>query len=212
MSTSLGFFISARLALAKALCAAANHLLASEPQARAKLAAHRGKTLKVEGAVLLNVALTVQADDTFAPALEGAEPTLTLKVDVPKAATLSAQGREVSGAVSISGDAEFAAAAGWLASNLRWEFEEDLSRLIGAAGANRAGKIVRGVGDAMRQSARDTEAMLKRGFAETAAPLVGQAAFEPLKNEITHLRDTVARLEKRLELLERSTPNNKASS
>jgi ubiquinone biosynthesis accessory factor UbiJ len=212
MSTSLGFFISARLALAKALCAAANHLLASEPEARAKLAEHRGKTLKLEGAALLNAALTVQADDTLAPAAEDALPTLTLKIDVPKAATLSAQGREVSGAVSIAGDAEFAAAVGWLASNLRWEFEEDLSRLIGAAGASRAGKIVRGVGDAMRQSARDTEAMLKRGFAETAAPLVGQAAFEPLKNEITHLRDTVARLEKRLELLERSNPKNKASS
>jgi ubiquinone biosynthesis protein UbiJ len=41
---------------------------------------------------------------------------------------------------------------------------------------------------------------------------VGQAAFEPLKAQVTQLRDTVARLEKRLELLERSAPKNKVSS
>jgi ubiquinone biosynthesis accessory factor UbiJ len=212
MSNTLGVFISARKSLALALCAAANHLLASEPQARERLSAHHGKTLRLEGAAILNVSLTVQADDSFAPAADDATPALTLRVDVPKAAGLSMQSKEVAGAVTISGDAEFAAAAGWLASNLRWEFEEDLAKLIGAAGAHRVGKIVRSVGEVMRKSAGDTEAMLKRGLSESSAPLVSHDSFAPLKNEVNTLRDTVARLEKRLEILERKQSLNKASS
>jgi ubiquinone biosynthesis accessory factor UbiJ len=212
MTHSLGFFVSARKSLALALCAAANHLLASEPQARERLSAHRGKTLKLEGAALLNVALTVQADDSFAPGANDAMPTLTLSIDIPKAAGLSLQNKEVAGAVTIAGDAEFAAAAGWLAANLRWEFEEDLSKLIGAAGAHRVGKIVRAVGEVMRQSATDTEAMLKRGLSEAGAPLVSQPSFSPLRSELTALRDTVARLEKRLDILERKQSLNKVSS
>jgi ubiquinone biosynthesis protein UbiJ len=212
MTSSLGFFISPRDGLARVLCTALNHLLASEPLAREKLRAHHGKTLRLEGAALLNVALTVQTGDSFAPAADDAVPTLTLTIDVPKAANLTAQGRDVAGAVTISGDAEFAAAVGWLGSNLRWEFEEDVAKLIGEAGAHRLGQLVRAVGSTMRRTADDTEAMLKRGFAETGAPLLSRLAFEPIRSEVMQLRDATARLEKRLELLERADTQNKVSS
>ncbi len=212
MTSSLGFFVSPRDGLTRVLCTALNHLLASEPLAREKLRAHHGKTLRLEGAALLNVALTVLSDDSFASAAQDAAPTLTLTIDVPKAASLMAQGRDVAAAVTISGDAEFAAAAGWLGSNLRWEFEEDVAKLIGEAGAHRLGRLVRAVGRTMRRTADDTEAMLKRGFAETGAPLLSRLAFEPIRSEVTQLRDATARLEKRLELLERASAQSNLSS
>ena len=33
--------------------------------------------------------------------------------------------------VKIEGDVQLAAEIGWLAENLRWDFEEDLSRVVG---------------------------------------------------------------------------------
>lgn len=36
-------------------------------------------------------------------------------------------------AVSIEGDVQLAAEVAWLVDNLRWDVEEDLSRLIGDA-------------------------------------------------------------------------------
>ena len=38
--------------------------------------------------------------------------------------------------VKIEGDVQLAAEIGWLAENLRWDFEEDLSRVLGDAPAH----------------------------------------------------------------------------
>ena len=51
--------------------------------------------------------------------------------------------------VKIEGDVQLAAEIGWLAENLRWDMEEDLSRLIGDAPAHAfagiAGRITAGL-------------------------------------------------------------------
>ena len=51
----------------------------------------------------------------------------------------------------IEGDVQLAAEVNWLVDNLRWDMEEDLSRLMGDAPAHALMQGVRGMGQALRQ-------------------------------------------------------------
>ena len=46
-------------------------------------------------------------------------------------------------AVRIAGDVQFAAEINWLVEHVRWDLEEDLSRLVGDAPAHAIGDVVR---------------------------------------------------------------------
>ncbi|MBU6436371.1 MAG: hypothetical protein KGQ77_02505, partial [Betaproteobacteria bacterium] len=167
--------------LARGVAASVNHLLASEPAARERLAPHAGKRLRVTGATPLPLGWRVTRDALLDADAQPGPWTLSLHVDLPRALQALAERRDPASAVAIDGDAELAAAVGWLGANLRWEFEEDLARVLGDAAAHRAGRVVRAVAGNLRQAAADTESMLQRGFAEPGAPLVGAAAFAPLR-------------------------------
>lgn len=196
---------SPALLLARAVAASLNHLLASEPAARDKLAPHAGKHLRLSGALPFTLAWRVVDAAHFEALPAGqAEPVqLHLQVQLPKALQALAEGHDPAAAVALEGDADFAAAMGWLGANLRWEFEEDLARVVGDAAAYRIGRVLRGVARDAQQAAGDTGQMLRQGFAQGQAPLVGQAAYATFRTALMELRDGVARLEKRIELLER---------
>ena len=53
-------------------------------------------------------------------------------------------------AVRIEGDVQFAAEVNWLVDHVRWDVEEDLSRLIGDAPAHALGNMGRAIADALR--------------------------------------------------------------
>ncbi|OZA95048.1 MAG: hypothetical protein B7X59_12615 [Polaromonas sp. 39-63-203] len=54
-------------------------------------------------------------------------------------------------AVTIEGDVQLAAEVGWLADNLRWDVEEDLSRVIGDAPAHALADAARRLVGGLRQ-------------------------------------------------------------
>ena len=53
-------------------------------------------------------------------------------------------------AVRIEGDVQLAAEVNWLADNLRWDVEEDLSRIIGDAPSHMAVQACRKLSGALR--------------------------------------------------------------
>jgi len=52
--------------------------------------------------------------------------------------------------VKIEGDVQLAAELGWLAENLRWDFEEDLSRVVGDIPAHAMADAAKRVGQAVK--------------------------------------------------------------
>jgi len=113
-----------------------NHILMQEPQAMARLKRQQGKTMQV---VWGKVEWQWQATPAglLAVATVGPEPDLQLTVQENSA--LRALQAIVAGgkpAVDINGDVQLAAEVNWLVSNVRWDIEEDLSRLIGDAAAH----------------------------------------------------------------------------
>ena len=108
-----------------------NHVLMQEKEAQDRLARKKGSVLHVRwGLFALNLLVTPAG--LLDKALSGVKPDLliALAVDSPLTLLQSVMAGK-SPPVKIEGDVQLAAEIGWLAENLRWDFEEDLSRVVG---------------------------------------------------------------------------------
>ena len=182
-----------------------NHLLAQEPWAAARLQKHAGKTACIDVELFqLRVAIGVDG------LLQSAEAANSSSVDQvvlrikPADLALIAQNRERAVSyVKIEGDADFANTLSQLSQDLRWEVEEDLSKLLGDVAAVRlvtAGKNV-------VENAKRTHQYLQENFAEYFLEenpmLVRPQAVRAFGEQVNKTRDDVERMMKRLERLEK---------
>ena len=132
----------------------------------------------------------------------GAEAGLTMTLKPELLAALARGEEQALRAVEVEGNARLAAEVLVLARHLRWDVEEDLSRIFG--------DVVRTVwqGSARAFAAWHVDAAqrLTGALADYATEekqvLVRRADFEALSEPLARLRDAIARLEKRLERLE----------
>ena len=101
-------------------------------------------------------------------------------------------------AVDVSGDARLAAEVRWLVRHLRWDVEEDLSRLVGDVAAHR---LAQGARDLLAWHS-DALARLAEAFADYVTEenrmVVARAEHESFAAAVSRLRDAVERLEKRI--------------
>lgn len=113
-----------------------NHVLMQEPQAQERLKRQKGKPVKVQwGEIHLTLAAT-PAGLLERPAADAVpELTMTLTQTSPFALAQSVIAGEKPG-VDIQGDVQLAAEVAWLVDNVRWDVEEDLSRIVGDAAAH----------------------------------------------------------------------------
>jgi ubiquinone biosynthesis protein UbiJ len=130
-----------------------NHVLLQEPEAQARLRRQAGRLVEARWRVF-----TVRLQATPAGLLDlgapAAQPdlTLTLSEDSPWSLARAAL-RGDKPPVSIAGDVQLAAEVQWLVDHVRWDVEEDLSRLLGDAPAHALGQALRRMGQALRQFA-----------------------------------------------------------
>ena len=113
-----------------------NHVLMQEPQAMERLHRQRGRVVLAQWRSF-TFALTVTPAGLLDVAAVGALPDLTLVLteESPFAMAQSLMLGDKP-AVRIEGDVQLAAEVNWLADNVRWDIEEDLSRIIGDAPAH----------------------------------------------------------------------------
>lgn len=185
------------------LSAAINHLLAREPWAREQLARHAGKVALFD-ADAVTFGLRVAVDGMVEAADANAQQNVTIRIklsDLP----LIAQNRERAFSyVQIEGDADFANTISTLSQSLRWEAEEDLSRLIGDIAAARLVGGARFAFDAARATQRKFVENVAEYFLEENPMLVRQQILADFSSDVTRLRDDVERLAKRIEKLKES--------
>lgn len=113
-----------------------NHVLGQEPAAMDRLRRQRGKPLLVQWG-RVNLCLQATAAGLLERAPSDAQPELTVtltQTDPWDLVTTVAKGTKPT--VDVRGDVQFAAEVAWLAENVRWDLEEDLSRWIGDAPAH----------------------------------------------------------------------------
>lgn len=191
---------SVPLPLAQTALAALNHVLRQQTWARDRLRAHAGRSVRIVvdsplGPVGADARI---ADDGTLEAASAESPTVTLTL-VPSIDALFGVLREgpkgLTGALKVEGDVMVAAAVGEVAQHLRWDIEEDLSRVIGDRAAHRAGETAR---DGLRR-AEDLRGRVETGMRQFLVQedpqLVGREDLRTLDDALRQLDHIVGRLE-----------------
>jgi ubiquinone biosynthesis protein UbiJ len=190
--------LQARNVIEKIPVAALNHLLAAEPWARERLAPFAGETIELASPPFPAVRLTIGPDGRVAPAAADAEPSLRVLLK-PQAAAALARGEEhFLRAVDVSGNARLADAVMALARHLRWDFEEDLSRLVGDVAAHRLAGAARDFLAWQSDSAQRLAESLADYVTEEKKLVIQRAELDAFAESLARLRDGVERLEQRV--------------
>ena len=209
---------SARPVTSAAICHGINHVLAGEPWASAELAKHAGKAIALEmpfgrfAVQITNSGLLEavrHADSTEISDGEAVPPirtALVLTISSQALSTLLTSSGPIREnafkSVTIAGDADLAQLLGRLAGQLRWEYEEDLSKIIGDAPAHFAVAQGKKIASAGKAAGRDLLENAVEYLSEEKKVLLNQRDFAIHKNQLMELRDSVERLDKRIALLQ----------
>lgn len=188
--------------LARTLAAALEHVLASAPWAREALAPYGGRRLRLRSG-LLDVGMLVTAHGGVAAA--GPDKPFDLEVTLPPGAAvrLAAGDESAYAEARVEGDAEFAVVVRQLATGLRWDFEEDLSRVFGDVVAHRAADAMRSTAAAGRDSADRAVRAVTEYATEEARLTPPRAELNAWMADVDAVRDDADRLMRRIERLER---------
>ena len=140
-----------------------NHVLMQEPQAMERLARQRGRVVLVQWQQW-----TFRVTMTPAGLLDIAEPQglpdLTLVVtDTSPLAIAQAVMQGAKPNVRVEGDVQLAAEVNWMIDHVRWDMEEDLSRVIGDAPAHGLAQAARSFAHALQQFVRPAPASTPPG-------------------------------------------------
>ena len=163
---------SAKATPAVAFCFVLNQLLARETWARERLERFVGQSAEFSPPLVPPLRVHIEAGGRIEPG--GGEP----------AAVVTLEG--------VSGEGALADELRYLAKHLRWDFEEELSRVMGDVAAERFGNTMRSF---VRWQA-DAAQRLTEAFADYS--LVRREELGRFAAEIEQLRSAIEKLERRL--------------
>jgi ubiquinone biosynthesis protein UbiJ len=179
---------------------AINRLLRANTWALRRLQPYAGKVAALR-CPPFELCFSVLDTGELAAAESGVAPDVTIAVPPDLLLRASARDSTAWTAARVSGNVEFAAAIDYVRRSLRWDYEEDLSRIVGDIAAHRLSSAARQLDLWGRSTARN----VSRAVAEYITyekPLLATAhAIEQFNREVDALRDDVERVEKRLALL-----------
>jgi ubiquinone biosynthesis accessory factor UbiJ len=163
---------------AVAFCFLLNQILERESWARARLARFAGQSIELAPPLGTPLRVAIAADGRVE---EGGDPP---------AARISLRG--------IEGAAPLADELRALARELRWDFEEELSRVMGDVAAQRVGDAARALGRWPADAAERLAGALAAYATDEARLAVPRTALAPLAGEIASLQAALAALEQRI--------------
>ena len=127
-----------------------NHVLMQEKEAQDRLARKKGSVLHIRwGLFALDLLITPAGLLDKANADAKPDLLIAVSVDSPMVLVQSIMAGKPP-PVKIEGDVQLAAELGWLAENLRWDFEEDLSRVLGDIPAHAMADAAKRIGQAVK--------------------------------------------------------------
>lgn len=184
------------------LLALLNHLLDGAPWARTRLMPHAGRRASFDLPPLA-FAFAITADGRLS-STEDATPT-DVVIRLPADAPLQLpQGLDKAMAqATVEGNAEFATTLSFVFRNLRWDIEEDLSRLVGDIAAHRLVLGVERFSTWQRQAASNLAGNLAEYLVYEKQLLVSRDELSALQEGIAQLAANLSRVEGRLASLRR---------
>jgi len=179
---------------------AVNRVTGDAPLARQRLARHAGKTVCVVTGPL-PLSLTIQTTGEVLAAPDSAQPDLEVRVPLASLPLLAARHEPTLRSLAMEGDADLAQEIAQLAMHLRWNWEEDLSKVVGDAPAHAAGEAVRSAAAWGQDAGFRLATSAAEYWTEESPVIASRVKVEDFVAAVSALRDEVARLEKRIDRL-----------
>jgi len=184
----------------KGAASALNHLLEREEWARRKLAPFVGEVVELRLTPMPAVRLAITEGGRTEEPQAGGPSTLILSARPEIFAALSRGEEHLMRAVDITGNASLATEILALLRYLRWDIEEDLSRVFGDVIAHRMIGTVRAVAAWQAEAGRRLAENVMEYAIEERRLVVSRAEFEEFAAAVSAARDDLARLEQKIEL------------
>jgi ubiquinone biosynthesis protein UbiJ len=185
-----------------AFSAPVNHLLRTNSWAMERLAPYAGRVACFDNGPF-TVMMTVTTGGEITDAAQDAVADVTVRATPGLMLRIMARDASAWGEVKVEGDAEFAAAINHVVRNLRWDIEEDLSRVVGDIAAHRMVETGRRLDHWGRQSADNLARSFTEYWTEEQPLIASKHEVETFVRDVDVLRDDLARMEKRVEGLEK---------
>jgi ubiquinone biosynthesis protein UbiJ len=191
---------------------ALNHLLQHDATARARLAPHAGARIAFRTPPLPAAIVTILPDGLVSAGAAGADdagevPAIAVTF-TPFALPLLAAGHpDAARHAAVTGPEPLAGLVRELVPALRWDIEEDLSRVVGDVVAHRAVQTGRDLLAWQREAGERLARNFSEYWTEEHPLLARRLDVDALRAGVRSLEDGIARLEARLAALEaRDTP------
>lgn len=179
-----------------------NHVLSSAPWAKEALRPFAGRRIAVV-TLVGRFHLVIGPDGGVCADGAGNDPDLTVVADPVVLARLAAGEVAARSDLRVDGDEGFARAIWHVASQLDWDYEEDLSRVTGDLIAHRIGETLRTLATTARDSAGRMGLAAAEYVTEEARVTPPAAEIAAWLSDVDALRDDIDRLEQHVARLER---------
>jgi ubiquinone biosynthesis protein UbiJ len=176
------------------------HLLAQNEWAAAMLQPFASQSVQLNF-VLLKTSLVILENGSLAIAGETNVPDATITIPPSLLLRLMAKDESAKLQIKVDGDTHLATALAKVLSHVRWDYEDDLSKLTGDVSANKIGEFTRQSVSSVKDTAINLAEMLSEYWQEEKPLLAKKRHVEQFNTEVDTLRADVERLEKRLNKL-----------
>jgi ubiquinone biosynthesis protein UbiJ len=183
---------------------ALNHLLRQNPWAADQLRPYAGRTVQLSLSPV-SAMLTLVDNGEFVPAMDGAIADASIALTPISALHFLAKRELPRSDLALDGDTELATAVGKVLQRLEWEYEEDLSRLVGDIPAHEIVALGRKMMAEGRRQFWSLAGMFAEYWLEEQPLIAKRRHLEHFAREVDRLRDDSERLAKRLKKLEEKT-------
>ncbi|NOS96319.1 MAG: hypothetical protein HOP26_07855 [Methylotenera sp.] len=176
------------------------HLIAQNSWANDLLQPFAGKSVQLNIA-LVNTSLVILENGNLAIAGDTNIPDATITIAPSLLLRLIAKDEAAKLQIKIEGDTHLATELAKVFSNMRWDYEDDLSKTVGDVPAYKLGELGRQVVNTVKETGINLTEMLSEYWQEEKPMIAKKRHVEQFNAEVDTLRADVERLEKRLNKL-----------
>jgi ubiquinone biosynthesis protein UbiJ len=183
-----------------ALLATLNHLLEGAEWARVRLSSYAGRHACFDmPPFLFGFVITPTGLCEPQPSDSTPDVTIHLPADTPLR-LMQGLDRVMAGA-RVDGNAEFATELSFVLRHLRWDAEEDLSRIVGDIAARRLVLGAERFASMHSEGTRRLAENISEYLVHEQGVLIGNAEFSSFRDDLLRLNDALSRLEARSRII-----------
>jgi len=187
------------------------HLIAQNSWACPLLQAHAGKCVAFKLGVFSR-SLIILEDGSLAMAGDSHVADASVSLTPSLALRLLSGDEAAKRQVAITGDTQLAAELAKVLSAMRWDFEDDASKLVGDVAAHKIGQTLRSIATTGKETGSNLVAMLSEYWQEEMPLIAKKRHVDAFNSEVDTLRADLARFEKKFAKLQQQLTKQGAAS